>query len=67
MQNTIAKSELIEACEIFAERLALADSRERVRASAARLIRKGRTLYIVSPEAREMRRIDAIASEARYA
>ncbi|MFA5422169.1 MAG: hypothetical protein WC344_05285 [Bacilli bacterium] len=52
---------LSEACEAFAERLALADSRARARAYA---IRKGKTLLTLSSEARELRRIDRVLAEA---
>jgi hypothetical protein len=52
---------LLESFEAFAERLALADSRARSRAYA---IRKGKTLYCLSSEARELRRIDRVLAEA---
>jgi len=55
-------SQLIEACERFREALEKRDSRNRVSAFA---IRKSKTLYLVSSEARELRRLDAIYSEAR--
>ncbi len=52
---------LLESLEAFAEALALSDARNRSRAYA---IRKGKTLYCLSPEARELRRIDRVLSEA---
>lgn len=52
---------LLESCEAFAERLALSDSRTKAKAYA---IRKGKTLYCLSSEARELRRIDAVLAEA---
>jgi hypothetical protein len=58
---------LTDAFESFRERLALIDARDRARKASARLTRKGNNNYIISAEAREMRRIDAICSEARYA
>ena len=53
---------LTEACERLAEAMALEDSRRKAQAYA---IRKGRTLYIVSSEARELRRLDTIYAEAK--
>lgn len=52
---------LLEACERFAARLALADSRSRIRAYARK---KGKTLLMLGGEARELRRIDAVFAEA---
>jgi|WetSurMetagenome_2_1015567.scaffolds.fasta_scaffold349796_3 hypothetical protein len=53
---------IIDACEALRDRLERMDSAERSRAYA---IRKGRTLYLVSDEARELRRLDAIYAESR--
>ena len=54
--------QLTEACERLRDRLELADSTRKAEAYA---IRKGRTLYVVSSEARELRRLDRIYAEAR--
>jgi hypothetical protein len=54
--------QLTEACEALRDKLELADTRHKAEAYA---IRKGRTLYYVSPEARELRRLDAIYAERR--
>jgi len=57
------KEALLIACESLRDRLELIDNRNRIRAKSARLTRKGSTMYVVSPEARELRRIDAIFAE----
>jgi hypothetical protein len=53
---------IIDACEALRDRLERADDARRASAYA---IRKGRTMYIVSEEARELRRLDAIYAESR--
>lgn len=54
--------QLTEACERLRDRLELADMS---RKAACYAERKGRTLYIVSQEARELRRLDTIYAEAK--
>jgi len=53
---------LTEACERLRDAMEANDNRARILAYAQR---KGRTLYIVSTEARELRRLDAIYAEAQ--
>ena len=53
---------LTEACERLRDALESKDNQEKI---AAYAIRKGRTLFVVSSEARELRRLDKIYSEAR--
>jgi hypothetical protein len=54
--------QLTEACERLREAMEKRDNDRQIEAYA---IRKGRTLFVVSSEARELRRLDAIYSEAR--
>jgi hypothetical protein len=53
---------LVDACERLRMALESRDNQKKIEAYA---IRKGRTMYVVSQEARELRRFDAIYSEAR--
>ena len=55
------QKELEQAVEGFRAAMA-ATQREQ---PAAYAVRKGRTLYVVSDEARTLRRLDAVYSEAR--
>ena len=56
------KQAIIDACESL--RLAL-EHQDDAKRSSAYAIRKGKTLYIVSSEAREMHRLDCIVAQGR--
>ena len=57
-------NDLFDACEALRAKLDKLDDRRKIRAYA---IRKGRSLYVVSSEARELRRLDTIYASNRYA
>ena len=57
------KQAIIDACESL--RLALEQDDVKAYRSSAYAIRKGKTLYIVSSEAREMHRLDCIVAQGR--
>jgi hypothetical protein len=56
------EKQLLNACERFRDALESADLSHKAECYA---LRKGRTLYVVSSKARELRRLDTIYSEAR--
>jgi len=51
------KQTLTDACELLREAFESKDNAERIEAYA---IRKGRTLFVVSDEAQNLRRLDAV-------